>query len=131
MLLILELNNIWYSKTMRWLGQREGDTLKWFIEYGVSLHGINLPRKRNWLNKNLDYIKYMTQIISRDTKTITVTTYIVKSDRYKDNILYKEYVDDSYSIVDAYLQTQDGQVIDDPILLEHIENTIWLNKNLY
>jgi hypothetical protein len=53
-----------------------------------------------------------------------VTTYIVKSDRYKDNILYKEYVDDSYSVVDAYLQTQDGQVIDDPILLEHIENTI-------
>lgn len=66
----------------------------------------------------------MTQIISRDTKTLTVTTYIVKTDRYKDNILYKESVDDTYSIVDAYLQTQDGQVIDDPILLEHIENTI-------
>ena len=66
----------------------------------------------------------MTQIISRDTKTLAVTTYIVKTDKYKDNILYKEYIDDSYSVVDAYLQTQDGQVIDDPILLEHIENTI-------
>jgi len=66
----------------------------------------------------------MTYIVSRDTKTLTVTTYIVKTDRYKDNILYKESVDDSYSVVDAYLQTQDGQIIDDPILLEHIENTI-------
>ena len=66
----------------------------------------------------------MTQIISRDTKTLTVTTYIVKTDRYKDNILYKESVDEDYNVVDAYLQTQDGQIIDDPILLEHIENTI-------
>jgi len=66
----------------------------------------------------------MTQIISRDTKTLTVTTYIVKTDKYKDPILYKEYVDNTYSIVDAYMQTQDGQVIEDASLLEHIENTI-------
>ena len=64
------------------------------------------------------------KIISRKSQTITVDTYIIKAKGYNDNILYKEHIDEDYTIVDAYIQTQDGHIIDDPILLEKIENKI-------
>ena len=64
------------------------------------------------------------KIISKKSQTITVDTYVIKIDDYNDNILYKEHIDENYTIVDAYTQTQDGHIIDDPALLEKIENKI-------
>ena len=64
------------------------------------------------------------KIISKKSQTITVDTYVIKIDDYNDNILYKEHIDENYTIVDAYIQTQDGHIIDDPALLEKIENKI-------
>ena len=64
------------------------------------------------------------KIISRKSQTLTVDTYVIKIDDYNDNILYKEHIDEDYTIVDAYIQTQDGHIIDDPILLERIENKV-------
>ena len=64
------------------------------------------------------------KIISRKSQTLTVDTYVIKIDDYNDNILYKEHIDENYTIVDAYIQTQDGHIIDDPILLEKIENKV-------
>ena len=64
------------------------------------------------------------KIISRKSQTLTVDTYVIKIDDYNDNILYKEHIDENYTIVDAYIQTQDGHIIDDPALLEKIENKI-------
>ena len=64
------------------------------------------------------------KIISRKSQTLTVDTYVIKIDDYNDNILYKEHIDEDYTIVDAYIQTQDGHIIDDPALLEKIENKI-------
>ena len=75
----------------------------------------------------MGYIKYMTndiKIVSRKSQTLTVDTYVIKVEEYNDNILYKEHIDEDYTIVDAYIQTQDGHTIDDPILLEKIENKI-------
>ena len=64
------------------------------------------------------------KIISRKSQTLTVDTYVIKIDDHNDNILYKEHIDEDYTIVDAYIQTQDGHIIDDPALLEKIENKI-------
>ena len=64
------------------------------------------------------------QIITRNSKSLQIDTYVLQVEGYKDNILYKEHIDQDYTIVDAYIQTQDGQMIDDPILLEKIENKI-------
>ena len=64
------------------------------------------------------------KIISRKSQTITVDTYVIKIEDYNDNILYKEHIDEDYTIIDAYIQTQDGHIIDDPILLEKIENKV-------
>lgn len=75
----------------------------------------------------MGYIKYMTndiKIVSRKSQTLTVDTYVIKIDDHNDNILYKEHIDEDYTIVDAYIQTQDGHIIDDPALLEKIENKV-------
>ena len=64
------------------------------------------------------------KIVSRKSQTLTVDTYVIKIEDYNDNILYKEHIDEDYTIVDAYIQTQDGHIIDDPILLEKIENKV-------
>jgi hypothetical protein len=64
------------------------------------------------------------KIITRNSKGLTIDTYVLQVKGYKDNILYKEHVDHDYTLVDAYIQTQDGQIIDDPILLEKIQNKI-------
>jgi len=64
------------------------------------------------------------KIITKKSQTITVDTYVIKIEDYNDNILYKEHIDEDYTIVDAYIQTQDGHIIDDPILLEQIENKV-------
>lgn len=75
----------------------------------------------------MGYTKYMTndiKIVSRKSQTLTVDTYVIKIDDHNDNILYKEHIDENYTIVDAYIQTQDGHIIDDPALLEKIENKV-------
>lgn len=75
----------------------------------------------------MGYIKYMTndiKIVSRKSQTLTIDTYVIKIDDYNDNIVYKEHIDENYTIVDAYIQTQDGHIIDDPALLEKIENKV-------
>ena len=64
------------------------------------------------------------KIVSRKSQALTVDTYVVKIEDYNDNILYKEHIDEDYTIVDAYIQTQDGHIIDDPALLEKIENKV-------
>jgi len=64
------------------------------------------------------------KIVSRNSKGLTIDTYVLQAEGYKDNILYKEHIDQDYTLVDAYIQTQDGQIIDDPILLEKIQNKI-------
>ena len=64
------------------------------------------------------------KIVSRKSQALTVDTYVIKIEDYNDNILYKEHIDEDYTIVDAYIQTQDGHIIDDPALLEKIENKV-------
>ena len=64
------------------------------------------------------------KIISKKSQTITVDTYIIKAKGYNDNIVYKEHIDEDYTIIDAYLQTQEGFTILDPALLEQIENKV-------
>lgn len=64
------------------------------------------------------------KIVSRKSQTLTIDTYVIKIDDYNDNIVYKEHIDENYTIVDAYIQTQDGHIIDDPALLEKIENKV-------
>ena len=78
----------------------------------------------NWSYLGEVLIMSDINIISRKSQTLTIDTYVIKIDDYNDNILYKEHIDESYTIVDAYIQTQDGHVIDDPILLEKIENKV-------
>jgi len=80
--------------------------------------------KRNWGYLGEVLIMSDIKIISRKSQTLTVDTYVIKIDDYNDNILYKEHIDENYTIVDACIQTQDGHIIDDPALLEKIENKV-------
>jgi hypothetical protein len=61
------------------------------------------------------------QIITKNSKVLHIDTYVLQVEGYKDHILYKEHIDQDYTIADAYIQTQDGQIIDDAILLEKIQ----------
>ena len=64
------------------------------------------------------------KIISKKSQTITIDTYVIKAEGYNNNIVYKEHIDEKYTIIDANLQTQEGFTILDPALLEKIENQI-------
>ena len=62
------------------------------------------------------------QIQSHSTSNVITETYIVSTP--EGSVTYTEYLNDKGKVIDCNLRTEDGENIDDPALLEEIQQLI-------
>jgi uncharacterized protein YycO len=58
-------------------------------------------------------------LLHKSESTVTEATYTIQDE--VDTFIYKEWRNDSGKVIDAVLRDKDGFDIDDPVILEMIE----------
>ena len=61
-------------------------------------------------------------IISQESNTVTETTYFLEDNGKK--LVYKEWLNQKGKVIDEVLRDQNGNDIDDPALLERVQEAV-------
>jgi len=66
------------------------------------------------------------ELLNKTESTVTEVTYTLQDDL--SAFYYKEWLNDSGKVIDSILRDKDGYEIDDPILLEEVQQFIDNNQ---